>query len=352
MRCRKKLTYEERIIIEKLYSKGVPVKAIADTIEVSFQTVYRELKRGMYEKLTSEFETVSVYSADIAEKDHKWRSSAKGSQLKLQNDYAFVTCIEELIVHKKYSPAAALAYIRNNNLNFKTKISLSTLYNYINQGLFINLTKENLRLKGKRKRQYNHIKPLKKNRYGKSIEQRPKEIYSRSDFGHWEMDSVIGTNKKGQALLVLTERKTRYELILKYDRTAAGVVKNLDRLEKMYGPVQFRQMFKSITVDNGTEFAYTNELEKSCKSRKLRTQIYYCHPFCSSERGSNENCNRLIRYWYPKGSSFDKVSDKDIYHLQSWINEYPRKIHNYKTSSELFEAELSSLFSNRESRAL
>ena len=332
MRCRKKLTYEERIIIEKLYSKGVPVKAITDTIEVSFQNVYKELKRGMYEKLTTEFEMVSVYSADIAEKDHKWRSSAKGSQLKLQNDYAFVTCIEELIVRKKYSPAAALAYIRNNNLNFKTKVSLSTLYNYINQ-------------------QYNHIKPLKKNRYGKSIEQRPKEIYSRSDFGHWEMDSVIGTNKKGQALLVLTERKTRYELILKYDRTAAGVVKSLDRLERMYGSVQFRQMFKSITVDNGTEFAYTHELEKSCRSKRFRTQIYYCHPFCSSERGSNENCNRLIRYWYPKGSSFDKITEKDIYHLQSWINEYPRKIHNYRTAAQLFDSELSSLFSNRESRA-
>ena len=206
MRCRKKLTYEERIIIEKLYSKGVPVKVIADTLDVSFQSIYRELKRGLYDRLTSEFETVASYSADIAHQNHVWKSSGKGSQLKLQNDYAFVSCIEDLIVQKKYSPAAALAYIRNNNLNFKTKISLSTLYNYINQGLFINLTKENLRLKGKRKRQYNHIKPLKKNRYGKSIEQRPKEIFSRSDFGHWEMDSVIGTKKKGQALLVLTER--------------------------------------------------------------------------------------------------------------------------------------------------
>ena len=351
MKRRNILTYEERIVIEKLYNKGVPVKVIADTLEISFQSIYNELKRGYYEKLTPEFETVSSYSADIAQQDHVWKSSGKGAPLKLQNDYAFVSFVEEMIVNKKYSPAAVLAYIKNNNLKFKTKISLSTLYNYINQGLFINLTKENLRLKGKRKRQYNRIKPLKKNRYGKSIEQRPKEIYSRSDFGHWEMDSVIGTNKKGQALLVLTERKTRYELILKYDRTAAGVVKSLDRLERMYGSVQFRQMFKSITVDNGTEFAYTNELEKSCKSRKLRTQIYYCHPFCSSERGSNENCNRLIRYWYPKGSSFDKVSDKDIYHLQSWINEYPRKIHNYRTAAQLFDSELSSLFSNRESRA-
>ena len=340
MRCRKKLTYEERVVIEKLYNKGVPVKVIADTIDVTFQSVYRELKRGIYDRLTSEFETVEAYSADIAHQDHEWQSSSKGSDLKLQNDYEFVSFVEDMIVNKKYSPAAVLGYIKNNNLKFKTQISLSTLYNYINDGIFINITKADLRFKGKRKRPYNKIKTLKQNRYGKSIEQRPNEIKTRKEFGHWEMDSVIGTKKKGQALLVLTERKTRYELILKYDRTAAGVVKCINKLEKIYGPVQFRKMFKSITVDNGTEFAFTSELERSCRSRKLRTQLYYCHPFCSSERGSNENCNRLIRYWYPKGFDFTTVSDRDIHTLQDWINQYPRKLHNYRTSAELFSAEV------------
>ena len=142
MKSRKKLTYEERVVIEKLYNKGVPVKVIADTIDVSFQCIYRELKRGMYDKLTSESETVAAYSADIAQQNHEYRSSAKGLKPKIQSDPKLLECVEDLMGRHKLSPEATLKYIKDNNLKFETEVCLSTLYNYIRGGKVLNFSKK------------------------------------------------------------------------------------------------------------------------------------------------------------------------------------------------------------------
>ena len=141
--------------------------------------------------------------------------------------------------------------------------------------------------------------------YPKVIEKRPVEIAERNTFGHWEMDSVVGARGVSKkALLVLTERKTRKEIIfLLKDHTSAAVVKALDRLERKLGK-KFREIFKSITVDNGSEFADWEGMERSRRSKKKRTKIYYCHPYSSWERGSNENQNKLVRRHIPKGRKF------------------------------------------------
>ena len=112
-------------------------------------------------------------------------------------------------------------------------------------------------VKKNKKRKYNKVKKQKRAEAGESIENRPEAINNREEFGHWEMDSVIGQRGKSKnTLLTLTERKTRAEIIFKLpDHSAEAVVAAVDRLEKRWGEM-FKTVFKTITVDNGTEFAY------------------------------------------------------------------------------------------------
>lgn len=112
------------------------------------------------------------------------------------------------------------------------------------------------------------------------------------------MDTIYsGQGKNGKALLVLTKRKTRKEIIIPIqNRKAETVVKAIDALERKMGAVRFRKIFKAITADNGTEFAATKALKQSCINKTIpRTKLYYCHPYSSWERGSNENMNGMIR---------------------------------------------------------
>ena len=110
------------------------------------------------------------------------------------------------------------------------------------------------------------------------------------------MDTVVGPPGSSHVLLVLTERKTRIEhILLMKDKSQKSVCMALNTLERYYG-AKFYDLFKSITCDNGTEFLDAAGIIKSCRRKKLsRTQLFYAHPYCASERGSNENANRLIR---------------------------------------------------------
>ena len=162
-----------------------------------------------------------------------------------------------------------------------------------------------------------------------TIEKRPVEINARSTWGHWEMDTVIGHAKgKGQAALVLTERLTRYELIFKLkDKTSKSVVSTLSKLSKC---CDFPNIFKSITVDNGSEF-------QDCKGmERLKTKVYYCHPYTSSERGSNERMNRMIRRFFPKGSDFNQLKQKDFDRVKDYLNNYQRRVLGGQTPLELW----------------
>ena len=177
---------------------------------------------------------------------------------------------------------------------------------------------------------------------GDSIEKRPEEIDTREEFGHWEMDTVIG--KKGESqhsLLVLTERKTREELMfLLTEHTSEQVVSFINRLEDQWRE-KFNRIFKTITVDNGTEFSDCDGLQKSIlQDGENRTKIYYCHPYSSYERGSNENQNKLVRRKVPKGTNFDDRTEDDIKEVENWINNYPRLLFGWETAQMQFDKEL------------
>lgn len=124
-------------------------------------------------------------------------------------------------------------------------------------------------------------------------------------------------------------------------QSSRNVVRLLNKLEKRYGK-RFRSVFKSITVDNGAEFSDRKGMERSIFNGQ-RTKIYYCHPYSSWERGSNERMNREIRRLIPKGTNIGKISNDEITRVQNWVNSYPREIFGFATSEELFEREMSKI---------
>ena len=332
----KYFTERERYQLETYLSLGMKVKEIAQRLGKCERTIYYEIKRGKCKKLSTDWIESEEYMADVAQNKYIENRKNKGANLKVGNDLKFVHYMEEMIGKQKYSPFAALEEIKRNKLNFKTNICVTTLYSYIDKGIFLNITNSNLPLKKTKKTEYKRTVAL-KNLKGKSIEERAKAILKRDNFGHWELDTVVSGQKKGNScLLVFTERTTRYELIYKIpNKKAESVVNTLNKIESRIGITNFRKIFKTITCDNGVEFLKWEEMERGYRNKsKARTQVYFCHPYCSSERGSNENQNRLIRRFIPKGSNIDEYTDEQILYIQNWMNNYPRKLFKGLSANE------------------
>lgn len=341
----KHLSQNDRIKMETMLNSGHKVVEVAEYLHVHRSTIYREIKRGEYTHRNSDYTEETRYSSDSGQKNHDWNAQGKGRNIKIGNDRPLAEYIEEKIIEDKYSPEAALAAAAESGIEFTTSISVRTLYRYIDKGIFLKLTNKDLPVKGKRKKHNKRVKVQKRASAGESIENRPDEVKDREIFGHWEMDTVKG--KQGvtkSCMLVLTERKTRDEIIVKLpDQKAASVVEAIDRLERKWGDM-FTKVFRSITVDNGVEFSDYEGLERSVLHEgEKRTFAFYCHPYSSWERGSNENNNRLIRRHIPKGEDFDEKQDRDIEYIENWINNYPRGIFGFKTSAQLFEEEIRNL---------
>ena len=343
----KDLMLTQRRTLEDYLKAGLHKKRIAELLGVCLATVYNEIKRGeCTQKVYSytdywgerHYKQVTAYSADIAEYKYRQNQSAHGAPLKIGNDFELVRAIENRVVNDKLSPCAALGRIKREK-TFLTTISKTTLYRYIRAGyIFTRITMNDVQLKQRHYQKATAKRPPK----GTSIEKRPAEIADRDTFGHWEMDCVIGKQGTKETILAFTERLTRYEIVFKMpDRKAATVVRYVNKLEKRYGK-QFRKLFKSITVDNGVEFSDFKGLEKSIYGGK-RTSVYYCHPYTSCERGSNERLNREIRRLIPKGTDLSTISDKRIKAVETWVNDYPREIFGYATSAELFAEQLQAI---------
>ena len=333
----KYITERQRYEIEAYLKAGLKPEEIAKLIGKCVGTIYNEIKRGKCKQLTSGLEEVEIYLADVAQRKYDENKLNKGASLKIGNDIKLCRFIEQKVKHEKYSPYAALQYIKNHQMEFKTDICTKTLYNYIDKGIILNVSNEDLPMKPKRKKRNDKRTVSLNNTKGTSIEERPEEIKERNEYGHWEMDTVVGGHKKHgkECLLVLSERMTREEIIRKIpNKKAESVINALNSLERTYGSKQFRETFKTITCDNGTEFLDYKNAEKSVLTKKPRTKVYYCHPYSSWERGTNENINKMIRRFIPKGAIMEDYSKEDIQKIQEWINSYPRKLLDGLSSSE------------------
>jgi IS30 family transposase len=323
----KHLTKEDRIKLEALFVSGLSPTQIGKQLGGrSRRTIEREIKRGKVELLNSDLTKKSVYSADIGQQKHDEFATNKGPMLKIGNDHELVADIEKEIL-AGCSPYAAIERLKQNGKNYKTMVSYKTVYNYLDKDLFLHITNKDLLVKrnGKKKRK-RQVRIAYNNTKGTSISERPKEIESRKEYGHWEMDTVVGKIGTKAVLLVLSERKTREEIIYKLkSKTQSEVLRYIDCLERKYGS-RFSDKFKTITCDNGCENLNFKGIEKSIRNKGQRTKVYYAHPFSAWERGTNENINKMIRRFIPKGCDISVFSKKDIQRIQHWINNYPRRI--------------------------
>jgi IS30 family transposase len=338
----KHLNRNERILIEGFLRAGMEEPEIACQLDRDRRTIGREVERGQVEHLNSELTTKRVYNADRAQDVHDENATAKGPSVKLKTNRAAVEFIRCYIVIKKWSPEAVAARMKQKGM--EDAVCAKTIYNHIDKGEIPGVGNETLwekRNRGKTHkalhRQAKRAAPL-----DRSIDDRPGEVAGREVCGHWEIDLVVGGKGMGTAaLLTLVERKTRKLIMRKIkDKTQASVLRAINGIERSMGREAFKVMFVSITADNGSEFLDYPALEQSVKSRSRRTRIYYAHPYSSWERGSNENANRIIRRFIPKGCDIGRHTCSDIRKIEEWINGYPRKVLDFKTAEELFMKEL------------
>lgn len=332
------LTYSDRLKIEALHMAKHTSQEIADQLGVHVSTINRELKRGVYIHRNTDWTEEERYSPEQAEEKYRIYLKKKGQEKKIRRDEKLLNLIEDKIIYERCSPYAALEKIKKEDYQGKVQICLTTCYNYIRAGEFPNLELAYLPYKRKKRKKKQEVR-VKRAVRGTSIEKRPEEINERRSYGHWEMDTVCGQRGKSKkSLLVLTERMTRLELVrVLKQHTAEEVVRSLDRIERELGEKRFRETFKTITVDNGREFMDVEGMERSRRNKKPRTSIYYCHPYSSYERGSNENQNKLVRRHIPKGINFDGISKKEVKYIEDWINDYPRQMFIGKSAREIFE---------------
>lgn len=206
-------------------------------------------------------------------------------------------------------------------------VSVERIYQYIRQDkkkggeLY-----KHLRHKLKhRKRPVNGNKVRIKDRV--SIEERSEKANNREEFGHFEMDLVVGKENKG-AILTLTERKTKqfFCRFLPHGKIAKQVSKAV--IEEL---LPFKEHVLSITTDNGTEFA-----DHKTIAYKLNATVYFAHPYCSWEKGQIENCNKLLRQYIPKKSIINKNNTLNLKEIERKINRRPRKNLGFEKPFELF----------------
>lgn len=333
MRQYKRMTWEDRLRIEALYNAGHTYRFIADQTGYTPAAIHYEVKRGLYTHLDCKtYDYVKRYSAQIAHENATYQASSKGQQIKLGKRYDYALEVSTRIKNGE-SPDIIVGTKRKSG---EWTVSTPTLYRYITFGFIPGISSRDLREQPRRKRR--QYRPLRTHSpKGHSIEERPREVSTREVFGHWELDSIVGKSKGiKQSFLTLTERKTRFEIVIRVkEKTSAATVKALDKIVPKYP----KGTFKTITVDNGSEFQDCFGMEHD-KHGNHRLTVYYCHPYTSCERGTNERNNRMLRRYFPKGQSLQKYTQSDCNKAADALNSIPRKILNYSTAAECFHAEL------------
>lgn len=216
-------------------------------------------------------------------------------------------------------------------------VCTKTLYNYVDNGL---IGVRSIDLPEKLKRNTKKGKVRKHKRIlGDSIEMRPESVELREEFGHWEVDTVLGSKYEDEPCTVtLTERKTRNSIWIKTAKHTADAVQEAIQRTMDYFGIMAPSVFKSITGDNGSEFARLAELASR------GTKVYFTHPYSSWEKGTNECHNKLLRRFIAKGTSMTGYSEEEIAYMADWANTLPRKILGYRTPDELFESELDRIY--------
>ena len=314
-------TLEERKCLQELLKENKSMRQIAGILGRNVSSISREIKRNSAKYKPHK-------PSDNAYWYHSWRAQNLYIRRRREQVRAALspgTAAWEFIVNslrKNWSPEAIRGRWQRMNPEAKP-LCVSTIYRYIKMRRLPGITaKKHLRRHGKRlnskKINFNTVHP------DRVIPEWPEEIKERMRIGDWEGDTIYGGIGKG-LLVSLVDRKTRY-VKLGYissrnaEETAAAIAKLLDGL-----PV------KSISLDNGAEFANYHTIEE-----KLSTYVYFAEPHKPWQRGTNENTNDIVRFYFPKGFDFKAVCQSDIQAVEDIINHRPRKCLNWASPAESF----------------
>lgn len=332
----KHLTAFDRGKIAAMRNAGKSLQAIADEIGCHKSTICRELKRGTATQMRADLTYYQAYFPETGQIRYEKNRQNCGAKLKLDTAIDFIKYAEKKILDEDWSPDALCGEAKRLGTFSGKIVCTKTLYNYIERGIIrvknIDLPMK-VRLKAKTKRVRKNKRIL-----GRSIDERHANIENRQEFGHWEIDTVLGKKSGDEALMTLTERRTRKEFLFRISgKNTESINEMIQHLQESYGP-KFPLVFKSITADNGSEFAELNQILKE-------TDVFFTHPYSSFERGTNERHNGLIRRFIPKGKAIVTVSDETISYAENWCNHIPRKILGYKSPEECFQEEISRLAS-------
>lgn len=335
------LSYEDRCKIEILFhqkdksgQRMFNNSYIAKAIGVNRSTISRELRKRIKSKIyvrTGKL-TNKPYNATDAQNDYIFKRGLSKGEYILKKFPKLANFIEDKIKTDKWSPDVIVGWMNRHKYYLKdgfTSISTPTIYNAIRYGIINVSLKDTRRMKYKPEYVYKE-KIIIPSKLPYSIDKRPETVNMRKVFGHFELDTVLSKKcGKHHCLLTVTERKTRFEMIFRLEAKSSFEVTNKINQLKTFLNKHYDKVFKSFTTDNGTEFSNFIEIITNTK-----TNIYFCHPYCSGEKGSNEKSNSMIRYFIPKGTLIENLSNKKINEIANWMNNYPRKILNYKTPLE------------------
>jgi len=280
------LSFEDRVVIETLHHEKHSLQYIADYLGFSKTTIFNEVHR-----LAGEYHAVK------AQTDHEVKLSHRGRKTILTTNLKRL--IEEKIKIQKWSIEQVAHVVR---------IAYKTIYNWIDQGLLdINVT--DLPDHGIRRKRSKETRGSFS--HGRSIEDCPAEISDHNTSGHFEADTVLSGKRKGQAVATFVERKSRLTIVKRLNgRDSISIILELAN--------QLGDNLKTLTVDYGKEFANHNLIEE-----QTGVPLYFTHAYSPHERGSNENRNRVLRRFIPKGQPIDEITDDELIQINWYLNSRP-----------------------------
>lgn len=320
------LTAFHRGKIALLLKQGFSKSEIARQLGFHRSTITREIKRGSVKQVKDVSGKLVYYDAYFDETAQalaeKRRKNIYFLKLKQVSNNFLASFTEEMKARPRIHSVDTFIHSYKQNQPDETVPSTKTMYTYIHQGLLdvkpIDLPRA-IRLKPRYKKRLSTKKC-----FGTSIEERLEVINDRSEFGHWEIDSVLGLKTASEpSILTLVERQTRYAITVYLAGKQAKYVNEAVAELIKHHPI------KSITADNGSEFASLSDTEG--------IQVYYAHAYSSHERGSNEHFNGLLREFIPKGKSLKLITAEDLTKFTSAINHRPRRLLGYQSAKNLMK---------------
>lgn len=318
-----RLTFDERIEIEKLLSHKKSYGQIAEALNRNKSSIKREVcKQGRDKYKALEAERLAVGSV----------SNRRDGKTKMRQ------CpeLEKYVLEKlnlRWSPwQIHVSLQRKFPENKAMQISHEAIYLYIYlhskkelRGLLISELRQKRKYRGNVRRGKDKrttiVDPIR-------IDERPEEVKGRQIPGHWEGDLIMGKDRSS-AIGTLVERTTRTIILVPLKGRDATTVRKA--FEKEFKTIP-KQMKKTLTYDNGSEMA-----EHKLFTKHTKVQVYFTHPYSPWERPTNENSNGLVRDYFPAGTDFNTISKERLKEVQNQLNERPRHVLDYKTPKEVFE---------------